>query len=323
LQFWVAAASYAYLFLMVVVWATLDLAGERWWVATLLLFGPRWVFGLPLIALAPAAVIIHRRSMWVIGVATVLLLFPIMNVCLPWRLVFSRPPAGPHLRILTCNRHRYALTTSAMAQFIDATKPDIVVMQEWTSHDEQELFGVGGWHIERDGELFLASRFPIRSAEDIVQGAWGPAGAAVCYQIDLGSGSVHLINLHLASPHMQFADAIHGSPDGPEEIDANSAMRLDQSIMIANYAESVGGPILLAGDFNTPGDSSIFEKAWVGFTDAFSYAGCGVGNTFHTRWSSSRIDHILAAGRWQFSACWVGADLGSPHRPLVADIAFP
>lgn len=57
---------------------------------------------------------------------------------------------------------------------------------------------------------------------------------------------------------------------------------------------------------------------------AFSAMGFGIGNTTYVdkggiKWGS-RIDHILTRGRWHASRCWVGPDIGSDHRPVLADI---
>ena len=37
------------------VWAVLWFAGDRWWFATLMLFGPRWVYAAPMAVLVPLA----------------------------------------------------------------------------------------------------------------------------------------------------------------------------------------------------------------------------------------------------------------------------
>src|ERR1700720_2127653 len=48
----VQRGCWIYLALLLAVWALLRL-GDRWWPATLLLFGPRWPFALPLLVLTP------------------------------------------------------------------------------------------------------------------------------------------------------------------------------------------------------------------------------------------------------------------------------
>lgn len=51
----VGITIYAYAFVVIAVWASIWLAGDRWWFATLLLLGPRWVYLLPMLLLLPPA----------------------------------------------------------------------------------------------------------------------------------------------------------------------------------------------------------------------------------------------------------------------------
>ncbi|MGA2233136.1 MAG: endonuclease/exonuclease/phosphatase family protein [Tepidisphaeraceae bacterium] len=321
-QFAVLVANALYFGLLAVLWIILQLAADSWWIATLILFGPRWVFGVPLLLLLPAVLITNRRMLVLVVVEIFLLMFGIMDFRVPWRTVIYSQPTGPHLRLISCNIHRTRLLAAQFSQLIDQTNPDVVALQEWTSQDQAALFSKGRWFLRRDGELFLASRTPIKSAQDLIQGQWGPAGSAVYYQVDFNGGELNLINLHLASPHIEFADAINGAPQGPDEVANNSAARSDQSTLIANFARSLHAPTILLGDFNTPADSPIFQNSWIDDSDAFGIAGWGIGHTYFTRFSSVRIDHILAPAAWQVTSCWVGPDEGSPHHPVIADLEW-
>jgi endonuclease/exonuclease/phosphatase (EEP) superfamily protein YafD len=80
--------------------------------------------------------------------------------------------------------------------------------------------------------------------------------------------------------------------------------------------------VLLAGDFNTPPESALFSQLWGGYTDAFSTAGWGWGYTFRSWKTTVRIDHILAGPGWSCERCWVGPYVGSPHRPVLADLTY-
>ena len=92
---------------------------------------------------------------------------------------------------------------------------------------------------------------------------------------------------------------------------------------MAAEAGRAAGPVLLVGDFNTPPESVIFRRVWSGYANAFSDAGWGWGYTFRTRRTAVRIDHVLVGGGGRATTCWVGPDVGSPHRPVVADVAWP
>src|SRR5260370_2542148 len=61
----IAMVSWLYLAIIVAVWLVLPVEGDRWGVATLGVFGPLWVFPLPLILLAPFAAGFLPRPLWV------------------------------------------------------------------------------------------------------------------------------------------------------------------------------------------------------------------------------------------------------------------
>jgi hypothetical protein len=87
------AAAWVYAGGVLGVWMFLAFGGDRWWPATLLLFGPRWLCGLPLLALVPLAVWVRRRMILPLLAAAVLLVGPIMGLCIPWgRLCASSEP---------------------------------------------------------------------------------------------------------------------------------------------------------------------------------------------------------------------------------------
>jgi endonuclease/exonuclease/phosphatase (EEP) superfamily protein YafD len=102
----------------------------------------------------------------------------------------------------------------------------------------------------------------------------------------------------------------------------NIEVRRLQSELASRWAESFPGPKLLVGDFNLPVESAIYRDHWSQYTNAFSVAGWGLGHTRYCRWHGVRIDHILTGPESQVDRCWVGPDVGSDHRPLIADLVL-
>src|SRR5690349_19121372 len=76
LVLWASAAVLA-------AWAALALAADRWWPATLLLFGPRWVLAVPLAVLVPAAAVCRRQALLPLLAAAVVLALPVLGFCIP------------------------------------------------------------------------------------------------------------------------------------------------------------------------------------------------------------------------------------------------
>jgi endonuclease/exonuclease/phosphatase family metal-dependent hydrolase len=145
----------------------------------------------------------------------------------------------------------------------------------------------------------------------------GERGAAAVFELKGPSGSIFLLNMHLASPH---AGLVSFGRDKGSTLSANIDRRWRESEIVRGAAERVRGPLLMAGDFNTTDDSPIFIENWAEYTDAFSERGAGFGYTYLINLTQLRIDHILAGSSWEVERCWVGPKVGSPHRPLVADL---
>ena len=313
------AACVSYLACVIAFWLITRQFGDRQWIATVLLLGPRWPFALPLLALWPWSLI--TRRWWpaaLTAIATVIVLIPVLGLRL------SLPATTDHadLRLLTCNVHRQQLKPEALATFIAEVHPDIVALQGWSEANYERVFANRDWNAHREGELLVASRFSIQRVTplDLSDGTNVPAGergAAGLFEIAASSGTVTLICLHLASPHAGLGLF---SSDGGDKLAGNLDRRGYESEVVRAACQNVQGPLLLAGDFNTTDDSPIFHEHWDEFTDAFTQRGNGFGYTYLIRHTQLRIDHILARPTAEFVRCWVGPDVGSPHRPLVADV---
>jgi endonuclease/exonuclease/phosphatase (EEP) superfamily protein YafD len=298
---------------------------DRWWPATLLAFGPRWLFATPLILLAPLALTLHRRALLPLA-ASVLTLIPLLDFSLPWRTLAPKRE-GLALRVLTCNVDRTALDTAAMLALLKSTKPDVVAFQEWNTDHRLPLFADRSHfhYLLREGELCIASRYRITRAEDVGY-SWPAytAGAAVRYEIETPAGVIDLYNLHLASPHIAFDKVIARTDDFPTAVQTNSDHRRQQlQDLAAALAKRGGRPAILVGDFNTPCDTPAFRQNLGHLQDAFTTAGAGPGHTYFARWTQTRIDHLLATPHWQIRHCQVGPNVNSAHRPVITDLQLP
>jgi vancomycin resistance protein VanJ len=310
--------SWAYSIVLLVLWAFLRLEGDRWWLGTLILFGPVWVVTIPLFVLVPGALLFRRKSLPVLLGGAAIALFYVMGLCIPWRAGMHGRGTGPTLRILTCNVHG----KSALNRLIDENDPDIVMLQEWPRTKEKPLAGRGPWYTRQDYELFIASRYPILKTETFsgnIWSAWG--GSAVRYEIAAPGGTLQLFNLHLASPHVPFAAVLHGRPDATERLEEYLNVRRGQSRFVSLLANSCGNGVILGGDFNTPCEGRVYHTFWSDYSDAFTTAGLGLGHTYFAHGAAVRIDHILSGSDWRCRNCWVGQYIGSPHRPVIAELS--
>ena len=86
-------------------------------------------------------------------------------------------------------------------------------------------------------------------------------------------------------------------------------------------ARSESLPVVLAGDFNLPGLSGVFNSNLGAFQDGFTTSGSGFGYTFPAQMPWMRLDRVLATREFRFVAFEVGCDGLSDHRCVTATLA--
>jgi endonuclease/exonuclease/phosphatase (EEP) superfamily protein YafD len=311
----------AYLAAVVGVWLLLQQA-ERWWLATILMFSPRWLFALPLLVLVPAALLVRSRSIVALLAAALIVGWPVMGFNVPWPQFIGSAPNGIPFRVLTLNMHYNEAAPEALEEFIATHGPDVVAIQEWPGSQRSALTSAPDWHVHATPRLFLASRYPIRAVVELGDDSMGEHASAAHYELDTPAGPVHVFSLHTATTRQGIADTLHEKRKGPGEVQTDSDRRREQSAFVAGQAAACRETVLVLGDFNTPPESPIFPEVWAGYTDTFSAAGWGWGYTFFGAHTAVRIDHILARKGWHCADCRVGPEVGSPHRPVIAELVW-
>lgn len=317
----ITGMSVAYLAAVMCAWLILQRADE-WWPATILVFSPLWVLALPLAILLPLAALLRSWSVLVLLAAGVIVAGPVMGVNVPWAHLTGSEPPGPAVRVMTLNMHYSKWDPHPLEDLVASARPDIVAIQEWYGNNHSSLSKAEGWHINANPRLFLASRYAIVKAEELGKDSTSGQGSVSYYQLDTPAGLVHLYSLHTATARDGISDTLRDRKRGPDEVRANSALRREQCVFVAAQAAQYSGPVLVVGDFNTVPASTIFADVWGSYTDAFSAAGWGLGYTFYGAKTTVRIDHILAGSGWTCTSCRAGPFVGSPHRPVIADLVW-
>jgi vancomycin resistance protein VanJ len=315
-------SSWLYAAAVLSLWGLLGLAADLWWPATLVMFGPRWVWALPLVVLFPALAVVRPWLLWLPLISLAVVIGPIMSFCVPWHTFLTQTTKFIGVRVLTCNTEGDFLDTEELAKLIAEADPDIVVLQEWSHHEEREVFGASGWHVRARSPFCIGSRYPIRAVAILGSNERGGTECVVRYDLQTPGGVLYFFNVHIASVREGLQEVLLDPFRGPAELCANTELRWRESDAASHWVGQVDGPMLLAGDFNLPCESAIYRRYWSQFSDAFSSAGMGWGYTKFTRWHGIRIDHILAGPGWRFRRCWVGRDVHSDHRPIIAEVEW-
>jgi vancomycin resistance protein VanJ len=320
----ITVAVWLYLAFTVAVWLLLRLGGDRWWFPTLMLFGPRWFYSLPLAVLVPIAAVARRHLLWPLAAAGLVVVGPVMGFCLPWaRLVGTH---GPTIRVLTCNLKGHCMDNVALEDVIRTVVPDIVALQGCCY--TVRVAWPKGWHVCQQGELLVASRFGLRELAFRAPDPELRASLLLC-QVAVPGREVGFCTLHPESPHHTIDQVIDRRtvlrPEESPKMEAEIEKRWRDAEATAGWL-AAGQPEIVAGDFNLPPDSAIYQHYWSEYGNAFAAAGLGFGYTeippMRRLRFGIRIDHILAAGAWRPRRCWVGPDVGSDHLPLIADLEW-
>ena len=323
---WVGWLSWGYLALALVAWLDVWVLAERWWPATVYLFGPRWLVVLPLALLVPAAALLDRRSLVPLGLGAVVVLFPVLGLraaALPGG-VGERSPND--LRVVTLNAAGRPEVAERMVPLLAEWRPDIVAIQECGGLLGDGASDAPGWHAHVDRGLCLLSRYPIRAAEgmdrehfaEVREAGLGGSSSAARYLLDAPGRPLRFANVHLETPRKGL-EGVRSSLDA-SRMGANTMLREMESRQVFRWVGPEEPSLVVAGDFNMPVESRIYRASWGELTNAFSAAGWGFGRTRDNGWIQVRIDHVLAGSGWRVRRAWVGPDVGSDHRPVIADL---
>ncbi len=325
-----AFCTWSYVAAVLTVWLLLWLGGDRWWFPTVILFGPRWLFALPLVVLAPLALLMRRRLLWVLFAAAIVVFGPLMGFRASWARMAAA--SGPSLRILTCNVKGKCTNNQTLDELINKTSPDIVALQGcWP---DVQVRWPAGWHTWKRGEFVVASRYPLlsRGTKNRVGPSeeWPQAGMVHCI-VQTPDRDIDLFSTHLHSPRNGLRSVLDRETllqpsDGPI-LEADIERRSRESANAEHWVRGFSGSPILVGDFNMSTGSRIYRRDWAKYRNAFSDAGLGYG---YTEWPQIRgfswgvrIDHVLMGPGWGCRSCWVGPDIGSDHLPLLAELSLP
>ncbi|MBL4899362.1 MAG: endonuclease/exonuclease/phosphatase family protein [Colwellia sp.] len=283
-----------------------------------LLFAPRWwlvLLLLPVVIINCSLIIKQWKGVLVsLSIALFYLNFqlPISNL---W--VNS---AGQSLSIMSVNLGGGIKNPNLMKEYIKFEQLTLIAFQE-TPRSEAEKIVPQGWDLHCIGQMCLASAYKLKylnSQSRQILGGWGHLG--LLYQLQLNEQKIYVMNLHLETPRKGFED-FQLSKLNFEAVFKNTEQRYIESSIISSWLEDKG-PLIILGDFNMPVESSIYRENFGDYQNAFNEAGFGFGYTKYIRMLGIRIDHILADDNFSVIEAKIGNDVGSDHRPVIANLVL-
>jgi len=330
---------------LLTAWLLLRFSGEGWWLPLVGLYAPPVGFLFP----APIALAVTWRwgthRWFALQLAAVLLgLFGLLGLELGLRRDEGAAQNPRAIRLVSYNIDLDAYGVPAIAAQIMKLQPNLVLLQEAQEGQAAQLRqAFAGWHTDQRDQFFIASRFPILDVRQPARlhyqageggGRRDAEGGSrfLAYTVDTDLGPVDVFSVHTSSPREGLEDMRgrgflyelrHGHVlfgRGSNALTFNAYRRRRQVEGVAAAVRASEHPVIVAGDFNLPGLSSIVHDNLGDLDDAFARAGRGFGYTYPTKLPFLRIDRIFTGHGLHAVDFRVGDTLASDHLCVSAVI---
>lgn len=195
--------------------------------------------------------------------------------------------------------------------------------------------------INVEQQLSLLSKYPV----ELVKLDLPPSISYVmgCFKLDIKGETVHLMNVHLKSIGLTDEDKTlyKNALDMPEtkkelkrelkEVKSQLLSKLAdafrtrtvQARAVRSVIDSIGGPFIVAGDFNDiPGCYAVRTIRGRDMHDAYADAAFGPTITYHGDRFYFRIDQVLYRGPFEAVDIERGKISSSDHNPLLTTFVF-
>lgn len=217
----------------------------------------------------------------------------------------GKGPEGSEIRVLTYNIRNGECGWEEIAGFLMRSRADIIFLQEASDMDGKsnnksnmaELLNF--YYYIRGGEsreMTILSRWPIESAGEFNLGKYRKCLLGI---IKHPRRRIGLINVHFDSNHPSLGlrtpqKALRNLPVYLETLSIIPRSRKAQADDLAKFLGTSPGPLIVAGDFNSPPGNYVYRIMTSYLADSFKEGGRGYGFTFTSRLPLWRIDYIFA-----------------------------
>jgi endonuclease/exonuclease/phosphatase family metal-dependent hydrolase len=327
---YITFAAWLALAVTILAFALMYFAGDIWWPATMLLYGPRWILLLPIIPLLPLALWRRPRLLIPLVLSIGIGLGPFMGF--RWSFGPSAQTPGNVLRVLSCNIGGSDFNSTKLSQIVRELDVDIVCLQECPREVKLDL--PPEWHEVQPGGIAIFSKYPIQQQEIItgmhLPDTWPKNSMLPCI-VETPLGNIVFNGIHLPTPRfglLNMLDRRMGiNPFKTDVLNAESQNRWHVSLHARNAVNGQRLPTIIAGDFNMPVESTIYRVSWDDLNNALDSAGRGYNWTtsqnLHGIPLHIRVDHILTRNGATPMVAEIAESIGSDHLPIIADIRIP
>ena len=213
------------------------------------------------------------------------------------------PGAGPRFKVVQFNAWEGAGGAGRLVAWLNAERPDVVVIEESNRRVREALAHAGWWSVQGRSGIMLFSRARPQNAIVPVDNRSGPMGMNGLV-LATPAGNVTVLGVHVPWPtHLGLSRA-----------------QQDLLPIVRSYPAAT---TILAGDFNSTPWSFARRRDDRDFglirrtRAVFSWPAAGHGLPF----AILPIDHVYAGAGWATVRVARGPRLGSDHYPVVVTLA--
>jgi len=264
----------------------------------------------------------------------------VLAILRPMALDQALPPApdgnnSPGFKIVSINLERLYLGDETLVSYLEGQQADVLVFQEaawWLQQRWMGRAGIGrsiagfGPYPEHDafgefGGIAVFSKYPISKQEFISVPGTPPDDpramrGILALDLQTEQGPLQLLAVHAASPR-----------DATRWADRQAYLQI-LSDAAAQRTSGYSAPLVIIGDWNTSPWSAHFNhlldetQLATAFPDGFPQP-TRFFFDYRLRWLlGASVDHAAVSSALSLASVSLGPNVGTDHRPLVAEIEF-
>ncbi len=339
LKYAVAILICLYSLLLLLIYTSMELIGERWWLTAFLCYLPQTIWLIPIFVLAPITFIFYRKSTPILLIVFGFVFFFMM------KFNFSLFSKSQKYDIVVMTNNIGQDNKQSLSPFIKSEKPDIILLQEAGGRVRQFTNSFPEFYYSQCGEFGILSKYQIINSKLITSQEKNWIAIAARFELVFSNQTIIVYNVHVPTPRYNL-NKLYGrgliiagiGTVFPVNKFRNYTKNIQESWeqysryfeYLCSIIEKEDKPFIAAGDFNITDRGPSYRSLCKNMKDSFKFCGTGFGYTIPGETFNPlslfgpwmRIDYIFAGKGFIPAYSKVEPRRKSQHMAVVAGLKF-